>query len=74
MTLRKSDPVNVKYEEKAKNALKGALKRRGITYSQLAVLLSEKGVQESERNLNNKISRGIFYCFSDSTFRVNWLL
>lgn len=60
MTQRKTDPVNVQYEAKAKNLLKGELKRRGITYAQLAELLAEKGVQENERNLNNKISRGGF--------------
>lgn len=60
MTMRKSDPVNVEYEAKAKNILKGEMKRRGVTYAQLAELLSEKGVQENERNLNNKVSRGGF--------------
>jgi hypothetical protein len=60
MTARKSDPVNVEYESKAKNLLKGELKRRGITYARLAELLAERGVQENERNLNNKISRGGF--------------
>lgn len=60
MTLRKSDPVNVEYEAKAKNILKGEMKRRGVTYARLAELLSEKGVQENERNLNNKVSRGGF--------------
>lgn len=60
MTLRKSDPVNVEFEAKAKNMLKGELKRRGVTYAQLAEILSERGVQENERNLNNKISRGGF--------------
>lgn len=33
---------------------------RGITYAQLAERLAERGVQENERNLNNKISRGGF--------------
>jgi hypothetical protein len=36
------------------------LKRRGITYAQLAEKLAEIGVSENERNLNNKISRGGF--------------
>jgi hypothetical protein len=45
---------------KAKNILKGELKRRGITYAQLAERLGEMGVHENERNLNNKISRGGF--------------
>lgn len=60
MTSRKSDPVTVEYEAKAKNLLKAELKRRGMTYGQLAERLAELGVQENERNLNNKISRGGF--------------
>ena len=60
MSPRKTDPVNVEYETKAKNLLKGELKRRGITYAQLAERLAEIGIQENERNLNNKISRGGF--------------
>jgi len=40
--------------------LKGELKRRGVTYAQLAEKLATIGVQENERNLNNKISRGGF--------------
>lgn len=51
---------NLEYETKAKNLLKGELKRRGITYAQLAERLAGLGVQENERNLNNKISRGGF--------------
>lgn len=58
--MKKSDPVNVEYETRAKNVLKAELKRRGITYSRLAELLADRGVQENERNLNNKISRGGF--------------
>ncbi len=57
---RKDDPVNVEYETKAKNLLKGELKRRGVTYAQLAEKLAQIGVHENERNLNNKISRGGF--------------
>lgn len=60
MVARKADPVNVEYETRAKNLLKGELKRRGLTYAQLAEKLAEIGVQENERNLNNKISRGGF--------------
>ncbi|MEL7480092.1 MAG: DUF6471 domain-containing protein [Pseudomonadota bacterium] len=48
------------YQEKAKNLLKAELKRRGITYRQLAEMLVDKGVSENERNLTNKISRGSF--------------
>jgi hypothetical protein len=60
MATRKDDPVNVEYETRAKNLLKGELKRRGVTYAQLAEKLAHIGVHENERNLNNKISRGGF--------------
>jgi hypothetical protein len=56
----KTNPVTQAYETRAKNLLKGELKRRGVTYAQLASKLADIGVQETERNLNNKISRGGF--------------
>jgi hypothetical protein len=58
--MAKGDPVTVEFETRAKNLLKGELKRRGITYAQLAEKLAAVGVTENERNLNNKISRGGF--------------
>ena len=58
--VAKTDPVNVEFETRAKNLLKGELKRRGVTYAQLAEKLATLGVVENERNLNNKISRGGF--------------
>lgn len=58
--VAKTDPVNVEFEARAKNLLKGELKRRGVTYAQLAEKLAAIGVVENERNLNNKISRGGF--------------
>ena len=60
MAERKLAPANVEYEEKAKNVLKGELKRKGVTYAQLAEKLTAIGVTETERNLNNKVSRGGF--------------
>lgn len=56
----KNSPLNVQFEEKAKNLLKSELKRKGITYGQLAEKLGVLGIPETERNLNNKISRGGF--------------
>lgn len=56
----KDDPINQEFETLAKNLLKGELKRRGVTYAQLAEKLADIGVQENDRNLNNKISRGGF--------------
>jgi hypothetical protein len=60
MATRKDVPVNVEYETKAKNLLKAELKRKGVTYAQLAEKLAAIGIHENERNLNNKISRGGF--------------
>ena len=48
------------YETRAKNTLKAELKRRGLTYAQLAERLKARGIDENERNLTNKISRGSF--------------
>ncbi len=60
MPAYKDNPVTQEWETKAKNLLKAELKRRGITYAQLAELLAALDVHETERNLNNKISRGGF--------------
>lgn len=48
------------YEKRAKSILKAELKRRDITYAQLAEKLRALGANENERNLANKISRGSF--------------
>ena len=56
----KNNDLTKEYEEKAKNLLKGELKRRGVTYAALVEKLAVIGVQETERNLANKISRGGF--------------
>jgi hypothetical protein len=56
----KTNPLTAQYEEKAKNLLKGELKRRGVTYAQLVERLDALGVKETERNIANKISRGGF--------------
>jgi hypothetical protein len=56
----KNNPLTQEYEERAKNLLKGELKRRGVGYRDLAEKLTAMGVPETERNLANKISRGGF--------------
>lgn len=48
------------WQDRVKNMLKGELKRRGVSYKQLAERLEGMGVHDSERNINNKISRGGF--------------
>lgn len=52
--------VDALYQTRAKNILKAELKRRGLTYRELAERLTNLGSPESERNLTNKISRGSF--------------
>lgn len=56
----KDNPLTEEYETKAKNILKGELKRRGITYAELVERLGKIGLSETERNIANKISRGGF--------------
>lgn len=48
------------WDARVKGMLKGELKRRGVTYSQLAERLREIGVRETEPNIRNKIARGRF--------------
>ena len=48
-------PTQTEWEMKAANLLKAELKRKGVTYAQLAELIGEKEV-----NVRNKLSRGKF--------------
>lgn len=45
---------------RVKNLLKAELKRRGVSYRELAEKLTAMGAPDSERNLANKIARGTF--------------
>jgi 3-mercaptopyruvate sulfurtransferase SseA len=51
---------DAEWQERTKNLLKAELKRRGVTYAQLAEKLGELGVRDTEANIKNKISRGGF--------------
>jgi hypothetical protein len=51
---------DTEWQARVKNILKAELKRKNVGYRQLAERLKEMGVHESERNINNKISRGGF--------------
>jgi 3-mercaptopyruvate sulfurtransferase SseA len=48
------------WETKVKGILKAEIKRRNLTYDQLASKLAEIGVHDSTRNVINKINRGTF--------------
>lgn len=54
-TMRDDD-----WAEYAKGLLKAELKRRNLSYRDLAEKLTALGIPETERNLANKISRGGF--------------
>jgi hypothetical protein len=48
------------WETKVKGLLKAELKRRNLSYADLAEKLTALGVNDNERNIANKISRGTF--------------
>jgi 3-mercaptopyruvate sulfurtransferase SseA len=48
------------WQAQVKGILKGELKRRNVSYAQLAAKLAEMGIKDSERNIANKIARGTF--------------
>ena len=52
--------TDAEWQAKAKNLVKAELKRRGVSYAQLAEKLGQIGVHDSERNISNKLSRGSF--------------
>lgn len=52
--------AEIDWTARAKNLLKAELKRRGVSYRELAEKLTVMGIPESERNIANKISRGGF--------------
>ncbi len=45
---------------RARRLLKAELKRRGLSYKDLAERLGALGIHETDRNIANKISRGGF--------------
>lgn len=48
------------WQARVKGLLKAELKRRNVSYRQLAEKLTEMGIPETELNIKNKISRGGF--------------
>ncbi len=52
--------IDNEWQERAKGILKAELKRRNVSYRDLAERLEAMGIEESDRNIANKISRGGF--------------
>jgi hypothetical protein len=48
------------WQARVKGLLKSELKRRNVSYTDLAAKLGELGVRETPENIANKISRGGF--------------
>lgn len=48
------------WQAKVKGLLKAELKRRDLSYADLAEKLGAIGVKDEERNISNKIGRGSF--------------
>jgi Domain of unknown function (DUF6471) len=48
------------WQAKVKGLLKAELKRRNLSYADLADKLGAVGIDDNERNISNKISRGTF--------------
>jgi hypothetical protein len=55
MAARRKD-----WQALAKGLLKAELKRRNLSYADLASKLGEIGIKDNKRNISNKISRGTF--------------
>lgn len=53
-------PADKEWQDRVKGILKAELKRRNVSYRELADRLEAMGIHENERNINNKISRGGF--------------
>ena len=57
------NPVATKREDwraRVKGLLKSELKRRNLSYADLAAKLAAIGIKDNERNISNKIGRGSF--------------
>jgi hypothetical protein len=53
-------PERTDWEEQAKTILRVEMARKGTTYAQLVEKLAAIGIEDNERNLRNKVSRGTF--------------
>ena len=52
--------TNQDWQSEVKGILKAELKRKNLSYADLADRLSAMGIEEDRRNISNKIARGSF--------------
>lgn len=48
------------WQARVKGVLKAELKRRGLSYADLAAKLETIGIKDNERNISNKLARGTY--------------
>ena len=53
-------PDRTDWEARARGLIRAEMARQAVTYAQLVEKLAALGIQEDERNLRNKVSRGKF--------------
>jgi ribosome-binding protein aMBF1 (putative translation factor) len=56
----KDKKITVEYEAKVKALVRSAMADAGLSYAQLAGKLRKKGIEISDKGLENKIARGSF--------------
>lgn len=61
--------ITTDWKKRVKGLLKSELKRKSLTYEDLAIKLNQIGIKENAVNLNIKISRGTF----NATFFIQCL-
>lgn len=54
------EDLDKQYQAKAKGLLKAEMARRNLSYEDLAEKLKSIGVEDSPKNLSNKVGRGAF--------------
>ncbi len=54
------DEKLAEFNDKARGILRAEIKRRNLSYDDLAEKLEEIGVEDTAKNLSNKIARGSF--------------
>lgn len=54
------ETIDKEYQDKAKGLLRAEIVRRNLSYEDLAQKLAAIGVEDTARNLSNKIARGGF--------------
>ena len=60
------------WEDRVKGMLKAELKRRNVTYAQLASKLADLGVVDTEPNIRNKLARQVYSGVPDPMPRRDW--